>query len=183
MINELSFKDSNTIEARCSQKGQNGSAPDTVLEFKYEPRDRAVLLYYEFLLGGSRQWPELQAEEPENALLLVIVNPPEVVRQKMIVQFDFEENASDAIAVIGLKDFQQIHIEKSDRDTSQNQMNAIGMSGMGKSEAVLYKMNIPDDEARYTLFVKGGKDGKASFDIKRNFDEGNRMSKFILAGE
>ncbi|MCR5403477.1 MAG: hypothetical protein K6E91_06575 [Butyrivibrio sp.] len=182
-ITGLSIRDSTTIEIRYIGTDSSGSEAEAEMFINYEPCDREVLLYYEFLLGGRGQWFELLDKAPEDALLLVIVNPPEMVKKRMIVQFGFEENADDALAVIALRDYQQIHIEKSDYDETQNQMNAIGMSGMGMGEALLYKMNIPENEAAYTLFVKAGTDGKAKWDIKRLSGEKNKMSKFIIAGE
>lgn len=180
----LSFKDSTTIAADCWKVDGKGNETEFTLEFEYEPCDRAVLLYYEFLLGGISQWYDLMAEAPEDALLLVIVNPPEVVRQKMIVNFDYEENAQDTLAVIALREFQQIHIEPIEyEDNSLNMMNARGMASMGMSEAILYHINVPEGTPSQKLYVKAAKVGEATWNICQLSGKTPQMSKFIIAGE
>ena len=59
-IMELSFKDDTTIEATCLVIDQNGEDKEITEEFEYEPCDKPALVYYEYLLGGPRQYRRLK---------------------------------------------------------------------------------------------------------------------------
>ena len=100
---ELAFKDSSTITAKCWRIDEAGNEEEFTEEFEYEPYDSAILKYYEYMLGGARQWRRLM-EEAGDAKALVIINPFEKMLERMPYSVDFEHGALDKVAVIPLVD-------------------------------------------------------------------------------
>ena len=110
-IYDLKIINGTTVEATCLAVDDTGREKEFVEKFEYEPCDRAVLSYYEYLLGNSRQWREFVAGAPANASALVIVDPPEKLLERMPWPIDYEEGALDKVAVVSLTDGQEVYIE------------------------------------------------------------------------
>ncbi len=130
---ELSFKDSNTIAAKCWVIDENGKELDFTEEFEYEPCDQAVLLYYEYLLGNTGKLEQIR-ELAGKAAALVIVNPPENILEKMPSPLVFEKGALDKIAVIPLIDDARIRIRSTGANTwADGSTNDNSEAGSGAS--------------------------------------------------
>lgn len=171
---ELSFKDKNTITAKCWIVDDIGREKEFTEEFEYEPCDGAVWAYYEYLLGGSREWRKLK-EMAGDASALVIVDPPEPIRKKMPIQTEFEKGALDKVAIVPLIDDSSVTIES----TIAGDMKKEDTQKVTKGMAALFDVTVPEGmpTARITVKTKGY--DKATWEVMTLSGRIPQMSTFI----
>ena len=182
-IYDLSFKDNNTITAKCWKIDDNGEEIDFNEEFEYEPCDRAVLLYYEYMLGGSRQWRKLKADAPEDAVALVIVNPPERMLDKLPYPYDYENNALDTVAVISLTGDQKVYIEPEEPGAGGSTGRFRDIKKTERGRATLYNVTVPEGIPSDMLVVSAPGHDEAHWSIGQLNGRIPQMSMYLTSGD
>ncbi len=162
---DLSFKGKNTIVAKCWVVDEIGREKEFTEEFEYEPCDGAVWAYYEYLLGGARQWRHLK-ETAQESLALIIVNPPEMICDKMSYPVTVEEGALDKVAVVPLFDDSRIRLG-SKTETPE------------KGRSVVFEVTVPEGMPVDTITVDAPGHGKAEWEVWQLSGRTPQMSTFI----
>ncbi len=162
---ELSFKDRNTIVARCWIVDAIGREKEFTEEFEYEPCDGAVWAYYEYLLGGGKQWRHLK-EMSDDASALIIINPPEVIRSRMPVPIAYENGALDTVAVVPLFDDSRVSIGSLKEDVT-------------RGRAMLIDVTVPEGMPEDKITVETPGAGKAIWEVGILSGRYPQMSTFI----
>ncbi len=162
---ELSFKDKNTISAKCWIVDEIGREKEFTQEFEYEPCDGAVWAYFEYLLGGARQWRRLK-EMAEDASALIIVNPPEKISDKLSYPVTVKEGALDKVAVVPLFDGSKISIGSTAEERE-------------KGRSVVFEVTVPEGMPSDTITVEAPGHGKAEWEVWQLSGKNPQMSTFI----
>ena len=162
---ELSFKDKNTIAAKCWIIDEIGREKEFTEEFEYEPCDGAAWAYFEYLLGGPKHWRHLK-EMADDASALIIIDPPEEIRSRMPASEEYEKGALDTVAVIPLWDDSRVGIGSFKEDAT-------------RGRAVLIDVTVPEGipEDEITVETPGG--GKAVWKVGILSGRYPQMSTFI----
>lgn len=171
---ELSFKDKNTIAAKCWIIDDIGREKEFTEEFEYEPCDRAVWAYYEYMLGGGRQWRRL-IDMAQDATALVIVDPPEKICGRMPYPVEFEKGALDKVALVPLVDDASVTIESilpggKNRKTTEE---------AEKGRAVVFDVTVSEGIPAANILVKAPGHSKATWDVMLLSGKNPQMSTFI----
>ena len=163
-LSELSFKDKNTISAKCWIVDEIGREKEFTEEFEYEPCDGAVWAYFEYMLGGNMQWRRLK-QLAGDALALIIVNPPEQICKKMSYPITIEEGALDKVVVVPLFDDSGISIRSNTEEPE-------------KGRSVVFEVTVPEGMPVDSITVEApGK--KAVWEVATLSGRIPQMSKFI----
>ena len=148
---ELSFKDKNTVEAKCWIVDETGREKEFTEEFEYEPCDGPAWAYFEYLLGGAKQWRHLK-EMAGDASALIIINPPEEIRNRMPAAEPYEKGALDTVAVIPLYDDATIRLGSLKEDVI-------------RGRALLIDVTVPEGISKDKITVETPAAGKAEWEI------------------
>ena len=140
-IYELSFINETTVGAKCWIVDEIGREKEFTQEFEYEPCDSAVFSFYESVLGGSRQLRRFLDSAPDNASALVIVNPPEIIQNRLAYPVDYEPGALDKVTVVSLTDNQEQYIAPIDPGSSGYHPD---IRKPKKGEAIVYNVTVPE---------------------------------------
>ncbi|MCR5302570.1 MAG: hypothetical protein K6E49_09060 [Lachnospiraceae bacterium] len=162
---ELSFKDRNTIAAKCWIVDENGREKEFTEEFEYEPCDGAVWAYFEYLLGGNKQWRRLK-EMAGDASALIIVNPPERIRDRMPYPITVTEGALDKVATVPLFDDSKISIRSNTEKPE-------------KGRAAVFEVTVPEGMPIDTITVEAPGHKKAEWKVGQLSGRNPQMSTFI----
>ncbi len=161
----LSFKDKNTISAKCWIIDEIGREKEFTKEFEYEPCDNAVWAYYEYLLGGGKQWRHLK-EMADGASALIIIDPPEMMRNRMPLPEAYEKGALNTVAVVPLFDDSRVRIGSYKEDVA-------------RGRAALIDVTVPEGISEDTITVESPDGGKAVWEIGILSGRYPQMSTFI----
>ena len=175
---ELSFKDKNTIVAKCWSVDEIGREKEFTEEFEYEPCDGAVWAYYEYLLGGMRQWRILK-ELAGDATALVIVNPPEQIINKMPTQIEFEKGALDKVAVIPLVDDAKVTIKSTIPGALPGDKKQEDTEKIYKGRAVLFDVTVSEAMPTAIITVKAKGYDEATWEVMQLSGRIPQMSTFV----
>lgn len=162
---ELSFKDKNTISAKCWIIDEAGREKEFTEEFEYEPCDGAVWAYFEYLLGGARQWRRLKEMAGASAAL-IIVDPPEKICEKMSYPVTVTEGALDKVAVVPLLGDSVIGIGSVTEEAE-------------KGRSVVFEVTVPEGMPTDTLTVETMGHGTAEWEVWQLSGKDPQMSTFI----
>ncbi len=162
---ELSFKDANTVSGKCWIVDAIGREKEYTVDFEYEPCDGAVWAYFEYLLGGARQWRRFK-EMAGDALAMIIVDPPEAILDKMSYPITIEEGALDTVIVVPMVDESKITI----RDNVQS---------VEKGRSVVYEVTAPEGMPIDTITVEAPGHDKAEWEVWQISGRTPQMSVFI----
>ena len=174
---DLSFKDKNTIVAKCWAVDADGKESDFTEEFEYEPCDSPMLLYYEYLLGGSRQWRKLK-EEAGKSTALVIVNPPENILEKMPDPVTFREGALDKVAIVPLVDNAKVTIESTAPEDLSGGNDSYTEEAV-KGRAVVFDVTVSEGLPAATVTVTSPGQTKATWDVVQISGRNPQRSTFV----
>ncbi len=162
---ELSFKDKNTIAAKCWIVDEIGREKEFTEEFEYEPCDGAVWAYFEYMLGGNVQWRRLK-EMAGDASALIIVDPPEKICGRMPDPVTIENGALDKVAVVPLFDDSAISI-RSDKEEAE------------RGRAAVFEVTVPEGMPIETITVEAPGHKKAEWEVCQLSGRNPQMSTFI----
>ncbi len=162
---ELSFKDKNTIAAKCWIVDAIGREKEYTEEFEYEPYDNAVWAYYEYMLGRAPQWRHLK-EMAQDASALIIVNPPEKILDMMSYPVTVQEGALDKVAVVPLFDDSRIGIGSDVEEPP-------------KGRSVVFEVTVPEGMPMETITVEAPGRSKAEWEVRELSGRIPQMSTFI----
>ena len=151
-IFDLKITKNNTVEAECWKIDEAGNEVSFTEEFEYEPHDRAAWLYFEYLLGGNRQWRRLK-EDAGDALALVLVNPPLSILN-WTPYVDVEDGTTDVVAAVSLKDGQVFHLESASPDASGTDANYGDFEDAQRGRAIVYRLSIPEGSVNDRLIIR-----------------------------
>ena len=162
---ELSFKDTNTISAKCWIVDEIGREKEFTEEFDYEPCDGAVWAYFEYMLGGNIPWRRLK-DMAGDAAALIIVDPPEQICGRMSYPVTFEEGALDKVVVVPLLDDAKIRIGSITEETE-------------RGRSVVFQVTVPEGMPVDTITVETPGQGKAEWEVGQLSGRNPQMSTFI----
>jgi hypothetical protein len=162
---ELSFKDASTVTGKCWIVDANGSEKEYTVDFEYEPCDGAVWAYFEYRLGGARQWRRFK-EMAGDATAMIIVDPPEAILDKMSYPITIEEGALDTVIVVPMVDESKITI----RDNVQS---------VEKGWSVVYEVTAPEGMPIDTIIVEAPGREKAEWEVWQLSGRIPQLSVFI----
>lgn len=175
---ELSFKDKNTIVAKCWIVDDTGREKEFTEEFEYEPCDGAVWAYYEYLLGGGRQWRRLK-DMAGDAAALIIVNPPEKISGRMPYPVEFEKGALDKVAVIPFADDATVTIESTIPGALPGDSKPKNTEKAEKGRAVVFDVTVSEGMPAAQISVKAPGYDTATWDVVQISGRIPQMSTFI----
>lgn len=151
VIGRIDITDDTTVSAHISVTDDIGNLKEYVKDFEYEPCDVAMLLYYEYLLGGPRQLRRL-TEKAGDATVLIMVDPPEKILERMPQPIEYERGALDKVVVVPLADDAKVTIKPiqpgglSDERTEE----------VAKGRAVVFAVTVSEGMPSYNIIVKEG---------------------------
>ena len=175
-ITRIEITDDTTVTATVQLEDSIGRLKEYTKEFEYEPCDRAVLTYYEYMLGGARAWRRLK-EQAGSAKALIIVNPPEAILDKMRSTVEYERGALDKVAVIPLLDDAEVTIGPSGYGTDTGQQ--VIRDGVGKGEACVYDVTVSEALPVSVISISSPDHAEAVWDVVQLSGRIPQMSTFI----
>lgn len=178
---DLSITGSKTVKATCWMIDAAGNENEFEEEFEFEPCDGAVLLYYEYLFGGYRQWRRL-ADAADGATALIIIDPPKRILERLPAPVEFEKNALDRVCVISLADDQTVIAQRSDGNGSGKASKSID-SDMYKGRAAVYELTVPEGMPRDEIVVRTPGMPDTIWSVGQLSGRIPMMSTFIKAGK
>ena len=171
--------DDKTVGAECWIVDEKGNEDEFTEKYECEPHDKAVLSYYEYLLGGDKQWEKLTNNAPGNAVALVIVNPPERILDKLPRPIVYDKDAYDRVVVVSLEDGLSVHIEPG---SYASEGSASGRKHeINKGEAVVYQVTVPEGLPNGSLVVSSPIGDEVSWDIIQISGKSPVMSEYLTA--
>ncbi|MBO4903094.1 MAG: hypothetical protein J5518_09905 [Lachnospiraceae bacterium] len=177
-VYELAWLDDETVGAKCWIVDETGREKEFTEKFEYRKRDKAVWSYLEYQLGGDRQWRELLREAPDDAVALLIVDPPEKLFEKLADPVPYETGALDKIMVVSLKDGAKLHIEPG-ADMSGNGENTGMIYDLNRGFVKSFEITVPEGLPNGTVVVQVPDLGEARWDIWQLSGEAPVMSTFL----
>lgn len=181
-IYELAFIDETTVGARCRIIDEIGQELEFTEKYEYEPHDRAAFLYYEYMLGGSRQWKKLMEDAPKDAVALVMVNPPDKMLSRLSYSDVYGEGGLDTVVVVSLTDGQRVFIEPSEPNESPNAWVRGGDHYVDKGDAAVFDVTVPEGISTETLVVHTTGNGEVLWNISQLSGRIPQMSTFLTNG-
>lgn len=175
---ELSFKDKNTIVAKCWIVDDIGREKEFTEEFEYEPCDGAVWAYYEYMLGGGRQWRRLK-DMAGDATALVMVDPPEKILSRMPYPVAFEESALDKVVIVPLVDDATVTIESTMPGDIPGDKKPKETEDVEKGRAIVFDVTVPEGLPAAQITVKAPGYDSAIWDVWQISGRIPQMSTFI----
>ena len=175
---ELSFKDKNTIAAKCWIVDAAGREKEFTKEFEYEPCDGAVWAYYEYMLGGGRQWRRFK-DMAGDAEALIIVNPPEKILSRLSYLVEFAEGALDKVVVVPLADDASVTIESTVPGSLPGDKKQEDTEEIEKGRAVVFDVTVPEGMPTAIITVKSSGRVEAAWDVMQLSGRIPQMSTFI----
>ena len=175
----LRWSDEETIGAECLITDGAGREKEFTKEFEYRPQDKAVLSYYEYMLGGIRQWRKFRDEMPDGAAALVMVNPPDRILDKMGNAEVYDPFAYDRLVVVSLMDDENLHIETDQVDDSGHEKYWGRFYEVDRGDATVFEITVPEGAPNGTLVVTTPNSGEILWDIWQISGESAVMSKFL----
>ncbi len=161
----LSFKDANTIDARCWIIDEAGREKEFTEEFEYEPCDGAVWAYFEYLLGGNKKWRHLK-EMAADATALIIVDLPEKICGRMSYPVTVENGALDKVVVVPLFDDSVIGIRSYKEEPE-------------KGRSVVFEVTVPEGIPTDTITVDTQGRASSQWEVGQLSGKIPQMSTFI----
>ncbi len=171
-----------TVSADVRVYGENGELTEEKRDYEYEPCDKAVLTYFESLLGGDRQLRKLLKDAPANAAALIIVNPPEKILEKMPYPITYTEGAYDRVAVVSLKDNAKVFIESMEPDASGKNERSETFD-VNKGNCTVFEVTVPEGAPSNEVVVKTDGLGEVYWNIWQLSGRTPQMSTYIIAGD
>ncbi len=175
----IELMDEETVGAKCRIIDEAGREKEFIHEIEYRPQDKAVLSYYEYMLGGNRQWRRFRDEMPDGAAALVMVNPPERILDKMQEAEVYDPGAYDRLVVVSLMDGENLHIEAEPVDESGREKYWGRFHDANRGEATVFEITVPEGAPSGTLVVSTPDSGEILWDIAPISGESAVMSKFL----
>lgn len=175
----LRWSDEETVGAECSIIDGAGREKEFTQEIEYRPQDKAVLSYYEYMLGGTRQWREFRNEMPDGAVALVMVNPPQCMLEKMKDAEVYDPYAYDRLVVVSLMDDMRLHVDAGAVDESGDEKYWGRLHDANRGEATVFEITVPEGAPNGTLVVSTPNSGEILWDIGQISGESAVMSKFL----
>ena len=170
----LSFKDKNTIVAKCWIVDDIGREKEFTEEFEYEPCDAAVWAYYEYMLGGGRQWRRLK-DMAGDATALVMEYLPEKLFGRMPYPVEFEKGALDKVVVVPLADDAKVTIEPLLPGDEKQKITEEAQKG----RAVVFDVTVSEGIPAAMITVKAPGHDKATWEVVMMSGKNPQMSTFI----
>ena len=112
----LQFAGDDTILAKCRAVDENGKEYEFTQEFEYEPHDKEVLAYYEYLLGDSSKWDALLKDAPDKAAAFLMVNPPKMILDRKPKAQVIDAGSYDRVVVVSLFDDEKVQLRPYGED-------------------------------------------------------------------
>ncbi len=181
-IGRIRITSPTTVSADVMVYKDNGELTEEKRDYEYEPCDRAVLTYYESLLGGDRQLRKLIKDAPENAAALIIVNPPELILDKMPYPITYVEGAYDRVAVVSLMDGEKVFVESKDPGGSGTAERS-DVFEMNKGVCTVFEVTVPEGMPSDEVVVRTSGSGEVYWDIWQLSGRIPQMSTYLIAGD
>lgn len=175
----LRWIDEETVGAECMITDGAGREKEFTHEIEYRPQDRAVLTYYEYMLGGRRQWRKFMSEMPDGAAALVMVNPPARILDKMGREEVYDTGSYDRLVVVSLMDDMNLHIESNELDESGHDKYWGRFHDTDRGDATVFEITVPEGGSNGTLVVSTPNSGEILWDICTISGESAVISKFL----
>ena len=175
----LEWLDEETVGAECRIIDGKGTEKEYTYKVEYRPQDKAVLTYYEYLLGGSRQWRRFRDEMPDGAAALVIVNPPSKLLDKMPPPQVYDEGAYDRMVVVSLMDGMRLHVDSNEPDENGREKYWGRLHDVNRGDATVFEITVPEGLPNGTLVVRTPNSGEVLWDITQISGRDPVMSKFL----
>ncbi|MCR4807274.1 MAG: hypothetical protein K5857_06325 [Lachnospiraceae bacterium] len=175
----LRWIDEETVGAECWVVDEIGREKEYTYKIEYRPQDRAVLSYYEYMLGGTRQWRRFMEEMPDGAAALVMVNPPQCMLDKMGEEVVYDPFAYDRLAVVSLMDDVKLHINRGKVNESEDDNFWGKLNNANRGQATVFEITVPEGAPGGTLVVSTPNSGEILWDIVTISGESAVMSKFL----
>ena len=138
-----------------------------------------MLSYYEYMLGGTRQWRRFMEEMPDGAAALVMVNPPQCMLDKMGEEVVYDPFAYDRLAVVSLMDDVKLHINRGKVNESEDDNFWGKLNNANRGQATVFEITVPEGAPGGTLVVSTPNSGEILWDIITISGESAVMSKFL----
>lgn len=175
----LKWNDEETVGAECWMVDGEGEEKEFTQEIEYRPRDKAVLSYFEYMLGGTRQWRNFMDEMPDGAAALVMINPPQRLLNKMPGPQVYDKDAFDRLVIVSLMDGENLHIEADGADASGNEKYWGRFHEADRGDATVLQIVVPEGAPNGTLVISTPHSGEILWDIAPISGESAVMSKFL----
>ena len=176
---DLKWLDDETVGAECWMVDTDGNEKEFTYKVEYRPQDKAVLKYYEYMLGGSRQWRRFKEEMPYGAAALVIINPPKKILDKMPAPVVYDEGAYDRMVVVSLMDSMRLHVDANGGDETDREKYKGKLNDVNRGDATVFQIVVPEGAPTGTLIVRTPNSGEILWDIAPISGESPVMSKFL----
>ena len=178
-VYDVKWLDDETVGAECWIIDGKGTEKEFTYKVEYRPQDKAVLKYYEYLLGGSRQWRRFKDEMPDGAAALVIINPPKRIIDKMSDPVVYDEGAYDRLVVVSLMDSMRLHVDANGGDETDREKYKGKLNDVNRGDASVFQITVPEGAPNGTLVVRTPNSGEILWDIAPISGESPVMSKFL----
>ena len=175
----LKWIDEETIGAECWIVDEIGREKEFTYEIEYRPTDKAVMSYYEYMLGGTRQLRRFMDELPEGAAALVMVNPPQKILDKLPSPQVYDEGAYDRVVVVSLMDDTNLHIESDETDESGHEKYWGRFHEANRGVATVFEITVPEGLPNGRLVVSTPVGEDLMWDIIQISGKEPVMSKFL----
>jgi len=181
-ISALSRKDDETVSVDC-WKIEGEKEVDFTEEFESRVHDRPVLAYYEYLLGGEDAWQNFAKEAPENAVALVMTNPPQELLAKLPDPVSYDKGAYDRAVLVSLTDGLTAHIDAGVAAGAASGHDFSLPNELNKGEAAVIEVTLPEGFPNGCLTAEAPGRDPAVWDVTQLSGEYPLMSKFLLEGD
>lgn len=182
-VYELNWIDDTTVGAECWIVDEIGRELEFTEKFEYKHDDSAVLSYYEYMIGGDRKLNAFLDKAPEDAVALVIVNPPEKILNRLPDAQVYDEGAYDRVVVVSLLDDVTLHVDSGNVSASGREENHMRFHELDKGEACVFQMTVPEGMPNGRIEVRTKDRGTAYHDVWILSGESPVMSRFLFPGE
>lgn len=168
-----------TVEAKCLVFDGAGNEKEYTKEFEYSPDDRAVLSYYEYMLGGKREWDRFKEEAPEDAAALLMVNPPQRILDKLPAPVVVDEGTGDRVVMVSLRNEEKFGIEAADKGFDAGPLSYQGTEEAGRGQAVVYAMTVPEGIPTATMVIRTPGQDEVRWDVATLSGRAAVISRFL----
>ena len=139
----------------------------------YEAHDEEVLSYFEYCLGGAREWRKFMSKAPDNALAFIMINPPQAILDKIRFFAPEDVGDKDSMVVVSLVDDLKVTVDNPDTDFTQ-------FWTLDKGQAELFLVRVSESLPIDTLTVSKEGTGEAKWGITMLSGRIPQISKFIV---
>ncbi len=138
-----------------------------------------MLSYYEYLIGGTAQWDRFAMKAPTGSGAFVMVNPPQMIMDKMPTAQMINPGAYDRVIVVSLKDGAKISLKPYESGEQSGTGSMGGSYDADKGKPIVFEMTVPEGMPVKTMEVTAPTGEAVSWDVATLSGRIPLMSTFL----